>query len=469
MSRPTRRGLVLGGGGVLGAAWMVGALQALQDDIGVDVRSFDAFVGTSAGSVLAALLGAGVSVVDLVNHQRGDDIESGRLAGFHFDYEEATGVDRPARSRPGLGSRELLIRNARQLHQLPPTAVLSAFLPEGRGNLDAVGALISHVVPQGWVARDGVTVVALDYDTGERAAFGRPGVRPASLSEAVMASCAIPGWYQPVMIGDHRFIDGGAWSSTNLDLLAGEGLDEVFVLAPQVSFDADAPTEWSTRLERQWRSRVTQRVLRESTTVHRLGTEVTILGPGREDLEAMGGNLMDLSRRPSVIETSLRTSVVALRDPAPLPARHDVKERSRPIMTRIYIPLNASGLRELSSRGEVRGAPFTAHAATSAVQASASDAVQDDWEYTALNDAAQTSAGLLTTGERRRIVAAADVSSDTVGPAAAADSGLESAVSISEPVALKRIASFQVDGDGPDDHELLWYDVTELPVVLALL
>jgi len=205
MSRPTRRGLVLGGGGVLGAAWMVGALQALQDDIGVDVRSFDAFVGTSAGSVLAALLGAGVSVVDLVNHQRGDDIESGRLAGFHFDYEEATGVDRPARSRPGLGSRELLIRNARQLHQLPPTAVLSAFLPEGRGNLDAVGALISHVVPQGWVARDGVTVVALDYDTGERAAFGRPGVRPASLSEAVMASCAIPGWYQPVMIGDHFY------------------------------------------------------------------------------------------------------------------------------------------------------------------------------------------------------------------------------------------------------------------------
>lgn len=138
-------------------------------------------------------------------------------------------------------------------------------------------------------------------------------------------------------------------------------------------------------------------------------------------------------------------------------------------MTRIYIPLNASGLRELSSRDEVRGAPFTAHAATSAVQASAPSAVQDDWEYTALNDAAQTSAALLTTGESRRIVAAADVSSDTVRPAAAADAGVESAVLISEPVALKRIASFQVDGDGPDDDDLLWYDVTELPVVLALL
>jgi len=326
VTRATRRGLVLGGGGVLGAAWMVGALQALQDETGVDVRDFDACVGTSAGSVLVALLGAGVSVGDLVNHQRGSKLESGPLAGFHFDYEKASGGERPMRPRAGLGSRELLIRNARQLRQLPPTAVLSAFLPEGRGNLGAVGALISHVVPQGWVARDGVTVVALDYDTGERVPFGRPGAPPAALPDAVMASCAIPGWYQPVRIGDHRFIDGGAWSSTNLDLLAGEGLDEVFVLAPQVSFDADSPTQWATRLERQWRNRVTRKVVREVEAVHRHGTDVTVLGPGPADLEAIGGNLMDLSRRPSVIETSLRTSALALRDPAPLPDGDDFRD-----------------------------------------------------------------------------------------------------------------------------------------------
>jgi len=326
MTAATRRGLVLGGGGVLGAAWMVGALQALQDETGVDVRGYDAYVGTSAGSILVALLGAGVSVGDLVAHQRGGQLETGPLAGFRFDYEKASGGQRPMRPRPGMGSRELLIRNARQLRQLPPTAVLSAFLPVGRGNLGAVGALISHVVPDGWVSRDGVTVVALDYDTGERACFGRLGAPSASISDAVMASSAIPGWYQPVLIGDHRFIDGGAWSSTNLDLLAGQGLDEVFVLAPQVSFDADAPTQWATRLERQWRNRVTRRVVREVTTVHRRGTEVTVLGPGRADLEAIGGNLMDLSRRSSVIETSLRTSALALRDPAPLPGGSHYKD-----------------------------------------------------------------------------------------------------------------------------------------------
>lgn len=326
MTGAPRRGLVLGGGGVLGAAWMVGALQALQGETGVDVRDFEAFVGTSAGSVLVALLGAGVSVEDLVTHQLEGRLESGPLAGFHFDYESASGGDRPMRPRKGMGSRELLVRNARQLRQLPPTAVLAALLPEGRGNLSAVGALISHVVPDGWVARDGVTVAALDYDTGERMPFGRPGALPAALHEAVMASCAIPGWYQPVRIGEHRFIDGGAWSSTNLDLLAGQGLDEIFVLAPQVTFDADAPTQWATRLERQWRARVTRRVIREVATVHRQGTEVTVLGPGRADLEAFGGNLMDVSRRPLVIETSLRTSARALRDPAPLPDGNDYRD-----------------------------------------------------------------------------------------------------------------------------------------------
>jgi len=326
MTRGTRRGLVLGSGGVLGAAWLVGALAALQDETGVDVRDFDACVGTSAGSVLVALLGAGVSVGDLIKHQRGLILESGPLAGFYYDYEHASGGDRPMRPRPGLGSRELLIHNARQLRQLPPTALLSALLPVGRGNLDAVGALIAHVVPQGWVARDGVTVVALDYDTGERVSFGRPGAPTASLPEAVMASCAIPGWYQPVRIGEHRFIDGGAWSATNLDLLAGEGLDEVFVLAPQVSFDADSPTQWASRLERQWRNRVTRKVIRDMETVHRLGTEVTVLGPGPADLEAIGGNLMDLSRRETVIETSLRTSALALHDPAPLPDGDDYKD-----------------------------------------------------------------------------------------------------------------------------------------------
>jgi len=139
-------------------------------------------------------------------------------------------------------------------------------------------------------------------------------------------------------------------------------------------------------------------------------------------------------------------------------------------LTRIYIPLNAAGLRSLDVDRALTGTPFLAHAVTAAVRAFAPTAGQDEWEYTALNGAAQSAASLLTSGESRRIVAAADVTPDLVGPAPPADSLLESAVSISDVVALSRIASFHVDDDDAgEDDGLLWYDVTELPVILALL
>ena len=61
---------------------------------------------------------------------------------------------------------------------------------------------------------------------------------------------------------------------------------------------------------------MTKRILHEAGKVRRHGTTVTILGPGREDLEAIGVNLMDARRRLNVFETSLRTSAVALADGA---------------------------------------------------------------------------------------------------------------------------------------------------------
>ena len=139
-------------------------------------------------------------------------------------------------------------------------------------------------------------------------------------------------------------------------------------------------------------------------------------------------------------------------------------------VTRIYVPLNASRLRSLDKNRVLGEAPFLAHAVTEALRAATTGVGQDEWEYAALSDAVRSSAALLTSGETRRIVAAADVESEVVGSAGPGTSIDESAVFISEPVALNRIASFHVDGnDSSEDDELLWYDVTELPAILALL
>jgi len=99
-------------------------------------------------------------------------------------------------------------------------------------------------------------------------------------------------------------------------------------------------------------------------------------------------------------------------------------------LTRIYIPLNASGLRSLDTNGLVGGAPFLAHAVTEAVRDCAPTAGRDEWEYAALNDAAESSGARLSSGESRRIVAVADVTPDIVGPAVTGSSTAGSAVSI---------------------------------------
>jgi NTE family protein len=306
-----KRGLVLGGGGVLGAAWMIGALNALSETYGWDPREADVLVGTSAGSVLSGLLGSGISVETLGNHQRG--VPAPGDPQIDFDPDTASGGSLPPRPQIRLGSAALIARAARNPRKLPPLAILSGFAPRGRGTLEPVGDLMRAANPDhDWAPHPATWIVTMDYETGKRVAFGRPGAPSATLADAVTASCSIPGWYAPTTIGGRRYVDGGTCSPTSLDLLDGFGLDEVIVLAPMVSFDYDEPQSVVGRLERRFRRAMTRRVLREAGKVRRHGTTVTILGPGREDLEAIGINLMDHTRRSAVFETSLRTSAAAI-------------------------------------------------------------------------------------------------------------------------------------------------------------
>lgn len=313
-SAAIRRGLVLGGGGVLGSAWAVGALQAIRDVHGLDPRDFDVIVGTSAGSVLGALICAGVSIEALRDHQRGEQITEGPLAGYLWDYETATGGRRPTLPRlRGPGSVRLMASSLRHGLKMPATAVLSAFVPVGNGSLERVGHLIDALTPYGeWSPHPSLWIVGMDYEAGHRVVFGREDAPNVALADAVMASCAIPGWFEPVTIKGRTYIDGGAWSATSADVLAAQGLDEVIVVAPMVSFENDEPDSLLSRLERRWRGSVTRRCLSEVDELEAAGVQVTVLGPGREDLEAMGGNIMDGRRRLQVLETSLITSRMAL-------------------------------------------------------------------------------------------------------------------------------------------------------------
>lgn len=305
-----RRGLVLGAGGVLGASWTIGALNALQDVTGWDPREAEVIIGTSAGSVLAAFVSNDVTPGQLLNHQRGIVVEGDPVIEFDADEQRAL----PQLPRFGVGSTRLLRAVARHPRKVTPLTALASITPQGRGSLDPVRHLVEAVCPRGsWSPHPRTWIVAMDYDTGKRVPFGREGSPPAGLSDAVTASCAIPGWYAPVTIGGRRYVDGGACSPTSLDLVTPLELDEVYVLSPMTSFDYDSPPSRIARVERQFRRVVTRRLIKEAVKVRRTGTAVVMLGPGAEDLEAIGANLMDARRRDAVLETSLRTSAEVLR------------------------------------------------------------------------------------------------------------------------------------------------------------
>jgi NTE family protein len=322
--RRPRVGLVLGAGGVLGAAWMAGALAALQRRLPYPLGAVDLIVGTSAGSALAAALRCGVGVEDIVEHQRGTPLA---LLPQLSEIDRDAGGPLPPLPRMRVGSPRLLISTALAPHRMHPWVAASALVPQGRARHTSLEGLVrgllaqaeAHARPataqnagEGWAPAGETWIIAVDYDSGRRVAFGRPGAPPATLPEAVVASCSIPGWYRPTVIGGRRYVDGGVHSSTSLDLLAEVDLDEIYVLAPMASFVIDTPRNPYARLERQFRRLITLGLQREAWKVQARGIRVTLLTPGPADLTAMGANLMDPRRRIRVLETSLHTSAGAL-------------------------------------------------------------------------------------------------------------------------------------------------------------
>lgn len=308
------RGLVIGAGGVLGAAWTVGALDAVRDVLDWDPREASVLVGTSAGSLLVSLLAAGVSTQQLSAWQRGED------SPVRFDHDTATGGSLPPLPYPVPGSLGLALRGLPfRANRVAPLTAMSGLLPRGRGDLGAFRDAIDSLLPPGeWVPHPATWVVACDYATGTRVAFGSPGAPKAASRDAVRASYGVPGWFPATVIDGRRYLDGGVASPTSADLLAPLGLDEVIVLSPMTSANP-GPARGLNRVERLLRRAMNRRLDAEIALLTSTGTRVLRVDPGVEDLAAMGPNLMDPRRRERTFTTSLRTTRIALTDNEVIP------------------------------------------------------------------------------------------------------------------------------------------------------
>jgi len=250
--------LVLGGGGVAGIAWHTGILRGLAD-AGVDVTGADLVIGTSAGSTVAAKLGAGRPIGELFDRQ-----------------VDPTTLD--SELSPPVSMAELIERltpiftgpfdDAERRRRLGVLALATETVGEDVRRAVFTGRLVGTA----WPDRR-IMVVAVDAVTGDRRVFD--ATSGVDLIDAVAASSAVPGVWPPVTLQGRRYIDGGVWSATNADLAAGSG--RVLVLVP---LSDDALGAEGAELEGQDRNE--------------------ILRPDAASLEAFGADVLDPAvRAPS--------------------------------------------------------------------------------------------------------------------------------------------------------------------------
>lgn len=284
-----RIGLVLGGGGITGTAFHAGVITGLADQ-GWDARDAEIIVGTSAGSTAAALMRAGFPPLDYVPRVVGEAVSP---AGARV-LERIGRIPQPPPRRPGRlrpSAPELLRSIARRPWNYPLGVSLAALMPEGTVDISEVNPGFGPLFER-WPVKP-MWITAVNLVDGQRTVFGRDAV--ATVADAVSASCAIPGYFRPIVINGVPFVDGGAHSVHNLDLLADQDLDLVIVSAPLSTTDVLAP-----ELGNVPRAPLRHQLDREVRAVRNRGIAVEVLQPDAHLRSIMGMNSMDLSRRPAV-------------------------------------------------------------------------------------------------------------------------------------------------------------------------
>ncbi|MFI5121637.1 MAG: patatin-like phospholipase family protein [Vicinamibacteria bacterium] len=315
-----RVGLVLGAGGVQGGAWLTGGLDALAEQTGWDPATADVVVGTSAGSVIASLCVAGIPPWFMVAHSAGETFDGvvdaqGRPAA---EADRSGGARyRLQRAWPpiGPGSWSLALRTLREPRRFTPGAAFAGWAPRGVFSTAPIEDIIRRVVPTGWSDHPNHWVLACEYETARRVAFGRAGSPATDLASAVAASCAIPAFYHPVEVGGRRYVDGGIHSTSNLDLLHDQELDLVICLNPTSSLHPARAWNPLERLNGFLRDHSGRLLGNEAKTLRAAGTEVVLVQPLGDDLAAMGPNLMSSKDRNPVIATAQRTVAGQLASP----------------------------------------------------------------------------------------------------------------------------------------------------------
>lgn len=210
----TKQALVLGGGGVAGIAWETGILRGIAEESPTTAKALldcDVLVGTSAGSAVTAQLSSGQPLEELFARQIAEtstEIDPG------VRVDDITDLFLQALAEPDL---------PRQRQRIGAAALAAKTVAEPVRREVIANRLPSHAWPDRILR-----ITAIDIATGKLVVFDRDS--GVGLVDAVAASCAVPGAWPPVTIGERRYMDGGIGSTVNLDV--ADDCDAAVVLVP---------------------------------------------------------------------------------------------------------------------------------------------------------------------------------------------------------------------------------------------
>lgn len=301
-----RIGLVLGSGGVVGHAYHAGVLRALHELTGWDPRTAAVVIGTSAGAQTGALLRAGLSPADLAARAAGESLSpEGRRILRHIGPAEP--IPRPRLRAVSLTSPALLLRTLARPWTARPSTLAAALVPAGRVSLAPFAARLNWLFGHHW-PEEALWIPAVRLRDGQRVVFGRDPAPVTEVGTAVAASCAVPGWFSPVVIDGRRYVDGGVYSTTNLDLCTDLELDLVVVLSSLTVARGVLPVA----LDYPARASMRLRLSRDVRRLRRKGTAVVAFQPTAADLAVMGVNAMNPHRRHPVVTQAYESTAHVL-------------------------------------------------------------------------------------------------------------------------------------------------------------
>jgi NTE family protein len=277
--RDAKVALVLAGGALTGGAFKLGGLKALDDFlINRKVTDFDVYVGLSAGALLGAPMAAGVSPSEMLRALDGTSAQFSRFRPndfYHLNTKEL--VQKPidyvldmmtyvpgilldlAAEMPELMDRITpavkILRKSPSLAALQDVAAPIAgalldrrfpmplsYLPSGffdnvtiekylRRNFESNGLPNDFRSFQRHTEKS-LYITAMNLDTAERVVFGHDEDCSLTVSEAVQASTALPGFYKPARINGTDYVDGGVRRTASIDVAIEHDADLIICYNP---------------------------------------------------------------------------------------------------------------------------------------------------------------------------------------------------------------------------------------------